>query len=81
MYLDYHHSLILGSYVEDKNKIALTIEKVFTNQQDYFSEDNKEINLKRDFNGIIISGESVLDKFLKDEEEDVILTQIKQIKN
>ena len=80
MYLDYHHSLILGSYVEDKNTIILTIEKVFTNQQDYFSEDNKEINLKKDFNGIIISGESVLDKFLKDE-EDVILTQIKQIKN
>ena len=80
MYLDYHHSLILGSYVEDKNTIILTIEKVFTNQQDYFSEDNKEINLKKDFNGIIISSDSVLDQFLKDE-EDVILTQIKQIKN
>ena len=80
MYLDYHHSLILGSYVEDKNIIILTIEKVFTNQQDYFSEDNKEINLQKNNNGIIISSDSVLDQFLKDE-EDVILTQIKQIKN
>ena len=80
MYLDYHHSLILGSYVEDKNTIILTIEKVFTNQQDYFSEDNKEINLQKNNNGIIISSDSVLAQFLKDE-EDVILTQIKQIKN
>ena len=79
-FLDYHHSLILGSYVEDKNKIALTIEKVFTNQKNYFSEDNKEINLKKENNEIKILGDSVLDEFLKDE-KNVILTQIKQIKN
>ena len=66
--------------MEDKNKIALTIEKVFTNQKNYFSEDNKEINLKKENNEIKILGDSVLDQFLKDE-EDVILTQIKQIKN
>ena len=66
--------------MEDKNKIALTIEKVFTNQKNYFSEDNKEINLKKENNEIKILGDSVLDEFLKDE-EDVILTQIKQIKN
>jgi hypothetical protein len=66
--------------VEDKNKIALTIEKVFTNQKNYFSEDNKEINLKKKNNEIKILGDSVLDEFLKDE-KNVILTQIKQIKN
>jgi hypothetical protein len=66
--------------VEDKNKIALTIEKVFTNQKNYFSEDNKEINLKKENNEIKILGDSVLDEFLKDE-KNVILTQIKQIKN
>ena len=80
IFLDYHHSLILGSYVEDKNKIALTIEKVFTNQKNYFSEDKKEINLKKENNEIKILGDSVLDEFLKDE-KNVILTQIKQIKN
>lgn len=66
--------------MEDKNKIALTIEKVFTNQKNYFSEDNKEINLKKENNEIKILGDSVLDEFLKDE-KNVILTQIKQIKN
>lgn len=65
--------------MEDKNKIALTIEKVFTNQKNYFSEDNKEINLKKENNEIKILGDSVLDEFLKDE-KNVILTQIKQIK-
>ena len=66
--------------MEDKNKIALTIEKVFTNQKNYFSEDKKEINLKKENNEIKILGDSVLDEFLKDE-KNVILTQIKQIKN
>ena len=66
--------------MEDKNIIALTIEKVFTNQKNYFSEDNKEINLKKENNEIKILGDSVLDEFLKDE-KNVILTQIKQIKN
>jgi uncharacterized protein YbbC (DUF1343 family) len=81
LYLDYHHSLILGNYIEENNKekIKLTIEKVFTNQQDFFSEEQKEINLIKDLSGIKFSKGSVLDNFI--ENDDIILSQIKKIRN
>jgi hypothetical protein len=57
----------------------LTIEKVFTNQQDFFSEEQKEINLIKDLSGIKFSKGSVLDNFI--ENDDIILSQIKKIRN
>ena len=57
----------------------MTIEKVFTNQQDFFSEEQKEINLIKDLSGIKFSKGSVLDNFI--ENDDIILSQIKKIRN
>jgi hypothetical protein len=57
----------------------LIIEKVFTNQQDFFSEEQKEINLIKDLSGIKFSKGSVLDNFI--ENDDITLIQIKKIRN
>ena len=57
----------------------MTIEKVFTNQQDFFSEEQKEINLIKDLSGIKFSKGSVLDNFI--ENDDITLIQIKKIRN
>ena len=57
----------------------MIIEKVFTNQQDFFSEEQKEINLIKDLTGIKFSKGSVLDNFI--ENDDIILSQIKKIRN
>ena len=57
----------------------MTIEKVFTNQQDFFSEEQKEINLIKDLTGIKFSKGSVLDNFI--ENDDITLIQIKKIRN
>ena len=57
----------------------MIIEKVFTNQQDFFSEEQKEINLIKDLSGIKFSKGSVLDNFI--ENDDIILSQIKKIRN
>lgn len=57
----------------------MIIEKVFTNQQDFFSEEQKEINLIKDLSGIKFSKGSVLDNFI--ENDDITLIQIKKIRN
>ena len=57
----------------------MIIEKVFTNQQDFFSEEQKEINLIKDLTGIKFSKGSVLDNFI--ENDDITLIQIKKIRN
>ena len=57
----------------------MIIEKVFTNQQDFFSEEQKEINLIKDLSGIKFSKGSVLDNFI--ENDDITLSQIKKIRN
>ena len=76
---DYHHSLILGSFQIDNNNnnILLIMEKIFTNQQNLFNENEKEIKIINNGNTFSIDKNSVFGKFSNDE---IILRKIKQIK-
>ena len=49
---DYHHSLILGKYkINDSQDILLVLEKIFTNQENKFNENDKTFKLLRTENG------------------------------
>ena len=51
---DYHHSLILGSFNNDESgNITLMMEKIFTNEQDKYNENEKEINMTRNDDGTL----------------------------
>ena len=43
---DYHHSLIIGKYkINEREDILLVLEKIFTNQDDKFNENEKNLKL------------------------------------
>ena len=51
---DYHHSLILGKYkIVDSQDIVLVLEKIFTNQENKFNENQKSFKLLRTDDGYL----------------------------
>ena len=49
---DYHHSLIIGKYkINERQDILLVLEKIFTNQEDKFNENQKTVKLLKDTDG------------------------------
>ena len=75
---DYHHSLIIGKYkINDRNDILLIIEKIFTNQENLFNENQKTVKLLKNADGNLeFEKDSVFYNF-KSEAEDIILKQTK----
>ena len=50
---DYHHSLIIGKYkINERQDILLVLEKIFTNQEDKFNENQKTVKLLKTQMGI-----------------------------
>ena len=75
---DYHHSLIIGKYkINERNDILLIIEKIFTNQENLFNENQKTVKLLKNADGNLeFEKDSVFYNF-KSETEDIILKQTK----
>jgi hypothetical protein len=75
---DYHHSLIIGKYkINERNDILLIIEKIFTNQENLFNENQKTVKLLKNADGNLeFEKDSVFYNF-KSEAEDIILKQTK----
>lgn len=75
--------MILGSFYkeEDDPIVKLIIEKVFTNEQEIYSENTKEVKMEYlpDSNTLSLDSDSVLGR-LASQPEAIILKQIKQIK-
>ena len=75
--------MILGSFYkeEDDPIVKLVIEKVFTNEQEIYSENTKEVKMEYlpDSNTLSLDSDSVLGR-LASQPEAIILKQIKQIK-
>ena len=73
----------MGSFYknEDDPTVKLIIEKVFTNEQEIYSESTKEVKMEYlpDSNTLSLDRDSVLGK-LASQPEAIILKQIKQIK-
>ena len=75
---DYHHSLILGKYkTNDSQDILLVLEKIFTNQEDKFNENNKTFKLlKTDDGNLHFEKDTVFYNF-KSGNEEIILRPTK----
>ena len=75
---DYHHSLIIGKYkINERNDILLIIEKIFTNQENLFNENQKSVKLLKNADANLeFEKDSVFYNF-KSEAEDIILKQTK----
>ena len=75
---DYHHSLIIGKYkINDKQDILLVLEKIFTNQEELFNENEKTIKLLKNNEGNLeFEKDSVLYNF-KSEAEVIVLKPTK----
>lgn len=73
----------MGSFYkeEDDPIVKLIIEKVFTNEQEIYSENTKEVKMEYlpDSNTLSLDSDSVLGR-LASQPEAIILKQIKQIK-
>ena len=73
----------MGSFYkeEDDPIVKLIIEKVFTNEQEIYSENTKEVKMEYlpDSNALSLDSDSVLGR-LASQPEAIILKQIKQIK-
>ena len=71
---DYHHSLIIGKYkINEKQDILLVLEKIFTNQEDKFNENQKTAKLLKDTDGNLqFEKDSVFYNF-RSESEEIIL--------
>ena len=73
----------MGSFYkeEDDSIVKLIIEKVFTNEQEIYSENTKEVKMEYlpDSNTLSLDSDSVLGR-LASQPEAIILKQIKQIK-
>ena len=73
----------MGSFYkeEDDPIVKLIIEKVFTNEQEIYSENTKEVKMEYlpDSNTLSLDSDSVLGR-LASQPEPIILKQIKQIK-
>ena len=75
---DYHHSLIIGKYkINERQDILLVLEKIFTNQEDKFNENQKTAKLLKDTDGNLqFEKDSVFYNF-RSESEVIILKQPK----
>ena len=75
---DYHHSLIIGKYkINERQDLLLILEKIFTNQEDKFNENEKTVKLLKNNDGNLeFEKDSVLYNF-KTEQEDIVLKQTK----
>ena len=71
---DYHHSLIIGKYkINERQDILLVLEKIFTNQEDKFNENQKTVKLLKDTDGNLqFEKDSVFYNF-RSESEEIIL--------
>ena len=71
---DYHHSLIIGKYkINERQDILLVLEKIFTNQEDKFNENQKTVKLLKDSDGNLqFEKDSVFYNF-RSESEEIIL--------
>ena len=71
---DYHHSLIIGKYkINERQDILLVLEKIFTNQEDKFNENQKTAKLLKDTDGNLqFEKDSVFYNF-RSESEEIIL--------
>ena len=71
---DYHHSLILGKYkIVDSQDIVLVLEKIFTNQENKFNENQKSFKLLRTDDGYLhFEKDSVFYNFKSDSEEIIL---------
>ena len=71
---DYHHSLIIGKYkINERQDILLVLEKIFTNQDDKFNENQKTVKLLKDTDGNLqFEKDSVFYNF-RSESEEIIL--------
>ena len=76
---DYHHSLIIGTYkiIDDQN-ILLVLEKIFTNQENLFNENDKKYKLIRNQDGFLQFEKGSVFYNLKFEFEEINLKLIKQ---
>ena len=75
---DYHHSLIIGKYkINERMDILLVIEKIFTNQENLFNENQKTVKMLKNNDGNLeFEKDSVFYNFKTDTEE-IILKQTK----
>ena len=71
---DYHHSLIIGKYkINERQDILLVLEKIFTNQEDIFNENQKTVKLLKNLDGYLeFEKDSVLYN-IKSDQEDIVL--------
>ena len=71
---DYHHSLIIGKYkVNENQNILLIIEKIFTNQESKFNENQKNVKLFKNEDGnLIFEKDSIFYNF-KNYNEEIVL--------
>ena len=75
---DYHHSLIIGKYkINERNDILLIIEKIFTNQENLFNENQKTVKLLKNADGNLEFEKDSVFYYFKSETEDIILKQTK----
>ena len=75
---DYHHSLILGKYkINDSQDILLVLEKIFTNQEDKFNENNKTFKLLRTEDGNLHFEKDTVFYNFKSGNEEIILRPTK----
>ena len=75
---DYHHSLILGKYkINDSQDVLLVLEKIFTNQEDKFNENNKTFKLLRTEDGNLHFEKDTVFYNFKSGNEEIILRPTK----
>ena len=75
---DYHHSLILGKYkINDSQDILLVLEKIFTNQENKFNENDKTFKLLRTENGNLHFEKGTVFYNFKSGDEEIILKPTK----
>ena len=67
--LDYHHSLIVGSYLLDQGKliISLIVDKIFTNSENVFDPKIDLIKMKLGHNKLSFENECFINKLFKTE--------------
>ena len=75
---DYHHSLILGKYkLNESQDILLVLEKIFTNQENKFNENNKTFKLLRTEDGNLHFEKDTVFYNFKSDSEEIILKPTK----
>ena len=75
---DYHHSLIIGKYkINERQDILLVLEKIFTNQENKFNENNKTFKLLRTDDGNLHFEKGTVFYNFKSGDEEIILKPTK----